>query len=142
MAFFCFAQGILVFLCCIIVLASASDTIPPPNYLDLLSRAHAAKPAYKFRNSTAAEILKAEKLVEDSIARQSLYNIHRVENPIKNSHVSQHSAHSKAFKQKATSALVRPTLNSTVLAAAKLLAERDAAAQHANGTLHRTYPKP
>ncbi|OBT71633.1 hypothetical protein VF21_09708 [Pseudogymnoascus sp. 05NY08] len=143
MASFNFAQGILFLLCCVIVLASASgETVPPPTYLRHQLRALASSPAYKSQNATAGQILKANKLVEESIAQQSLYNTYRVENPIRNSYVSEHSAQAKVFNRNKVSVPVRPTLNSTVLAAAKLLAERDAAAQHRNGTLHKAYRKP
>ena len=64
-------------------------------------------------------------------------------NPRVNKYYSSNSAEAKAYrKKKRETEPAPPTLNGTIRAAAALVAEHNAAAQAANGTLHRSYPKP
>lgn len=134
------ARIFLLFLCCLTVLATSSEEgHAPPTHLRHQIRALASSPTYKSQNATADEIFKANKLIQEAIVQQGIYNTHRVENPLRNSYASRGPTQSKSAK---IAAPVRPTLNITLLNAAKLIAERDAAAQHATETLHKIYNQP
>jgi hypothetical protein len=139
-----FAQSILLisFLCFIGVIASSSEQSPTGTYLKHQLRALQEKPKYKSQNATNGDISKAQKLVAEAIAQQGRYNTYRVDNPIRNSYASRNSVQAKGGKRSKGSRPSPPSFNSTVRAAARLLAERDAAAQHLNGTLHKIYSKP
>lgn len=139
-----FARSILLvfLLCCIGVIASSSEPSPTGTYLKHQLRALQEKPKYRSQNATNGEISKAQKLVAEAIAQQGRYNTYRVDNPIRNSYVSRNSAQAKDGKRSKGSRPSPPSFNSTIRAAARLLAERDAAAQHSNGTLHKIYSKP
>jgi glucan 1,3-beta-glucosidase len=97
---------------------------------------------HKRQNISNFELTQARKLVEEAVAQQNIYNNYRVANPKRNTYVSRHSPEAKSSKNKRENGPVAPTLNATVLAAASRLAEFNAAAQFANGTLHKKYPQP
>jgi glucan 1,3-beta-glucosidase len=97
---------------------------------------------YKRQNVSSFEITEAQKVLNEAVAQQNKYNTYRVENPRRNTYVSRHSSGAKASKRQTSNEPALPTLNATVLAAAKLVAEANAAAQQKNGTLHRKYPQP
>ncbi|OBT68746.1 hypothetical protein VE03_02225 [Pseudogymnoascus sp. 23342-1-I1] len=139
-----FARSILLLFLLYYVGAIASpseDSKPPPTFLKHQLRALQSKPEYKSQNATQNDVIKANKLVADAIAQQGRYNTYRVENPVRNTYISRFSTRAKDEKR-SKSRYPPPLFNSTVLAAARLLAERDAAAQHSNGTLHRAYRNP
>lgn len=97
---------------------------------------------HKRQNISNFELTQAQKIVDEAIAQQNIYNSYRVANPRRNTYVSRHSPEAKSFKNKRDDEPVAPTLNATVLAAASRLAEFHAAAQFKNGTLHRKYSQP
>jgi len=83
---------------------------------------------YKRQNVSSFEITEAQKVLNEAVAQQNKYNTYRVENPRRNTYVSRHSSGAKASKRQTSNEPAPPTLNATVLAAAKLVAEANAAA--------------
>lgn len=96
----------------------------------------------KRQNVSTYDVTQAQKIVAEAVAQQSIYNTHRFDHPKRNTYLSRNSNEAKAAKQKRDVAPIAPTLNATIVAAASLIAEVHAAAQQANGTLHRTYSQP
>ncbi|KAH8816524.1 pectate lyase superfamily protein-domain-containing protein [Xylogone sp. PMI_703] len=90
----------------------------------------------KHDNTPPAAIAEARAVVASAIAEMRATNKARVENPLRNTYVSRHSSSSKR-RTAIPSPLTRP--NTTVAAAAALVAEVDAAAKAKNGTLYRDY---
>jgi glucan 1,3-beta-glucosidase len=97
---------------------------------------------HKGQNATKFEIAQAQKLLNEAVAQQNKYNNYRLENPRRNTYVSRHSNEAAASKKKASNEPSAPVLNATLLAAASLIAESNAAAQLKNGTLHKKYRQP
>lgn len=97
---------------------------------------------HKRQNISNFELTQAQKMVEEAVAQQNIYNSYRVANPRRNTYASRHSPEAKSSKNKRAAEPVAPSLNATVRAAASRLAEFHAAAQSANGTLHKKYPQP
>ncbi|RFU28181.1 hypothetical protein B7463_g8175, partial [Scytalidium lignicola] len=97
---------------------------------------------HKRQNVSTFEIARAQKILNEAVTQQSKYNSYRLENPRRNTYVSRHSKEAKTSKRKTDDEPTAPPLNATVLAAASLIAEVNAAAQLKNGTLHKTYPQP
>ncbi|KAK8044972.1 exo-1-3-beta-D-glucanase [Apiospora rasikravindrae] len=92
---------------------------------------------YKRLNASVptAQITEARRLVDAAVAQQGEYNTWRVSHPRRNKDLQSRSG--KVYGR--DSGPVPPKLNSTLLAAAALLAEHDASLQAANGTLHKVY---
>jgi glucan 1,3-beta-glucosidase len=132
----------------ILTVVGASLTEEPPAYLWHQRRSLENPPIRKRQNVSNYDILQAEKLVADAVAQQSKYNAYRVANPRPNTYKSRHSDEATSTKNKREDEPAPPTLNATLVAAAALLAEHNAAQQLANGTLHQPYnqftqlPKP
>ncbi|KIM96238.1 glycoside hydrolase family 55 protein, partial [Oidiodendron maius Zn] len=129
----------LVFLSYVIAVVSASLTEESPTYLWHQRRSLENPPIAKRQNVSSYDILQAEKLVAEAVAQQAKYNTYRVANPRRNTYLSRPSDESTSTKKKREDEPVQPTLNGTVLAAAALLSERNAAEQLANGTLYKPY---
>ncbi|PYH85075.1 exo-1,3-beta-D-glucanase [Aspergillus uvarum CBS 121591] len=112
-------------------------------------RALANPPRPRSLNVSSSELRQAQKLVEAAVAQQSEYNAWRVANPKRNTYESRHSNATYASTQhKRSDQPAAPMLDARLRAAAALLAERHAAQQLRNGTLHKSYshftrvPKP
>ncbi|GLA11528.1 hypothetical protein AnigIFM62618_005494 [Aspergillus niger] len=121
-------------------LIGASPIADPNFHLWHQRRALANPPRPRSLNTSITELQQAQKLVEAAVAQQSEYNAWRVANPKRNTYQSRHSNTSHSSTQYELSAQpVAPTLDSRLRAAAALLAERHAAQQLRNGTLHKTY---
>lgn len=89
-------------------------------------------------NATDSTLEAAEAIVAAAVIQQGIYNAWRVDNPRRNTYKSRFSANSSTesqSKRKRDEEPVAPHLNATILAAAALIAHRDALAQAANGTL-------
>ena len=132
-------QYFLIFLFYVIAVVSASLTEESPTYLWHQRRSLENTPIAKRHNVSSYDILQAEKLVAEAVAQQAKYNTYRVANPRRNTYLSRPSDESTSTKKKREDEPVQPTLNGTVLAAAALLSERNAAEQLANGTLYKPY---
>jgi len=92
---------------------------------------------------SSSDIAQAQTIVNDAVAAQGVYNAYRVAHPQRNRYISRNSPEARAAKnKKRDDEPAAPTLNATVLAAAALLAEHQAANRYSNGTLHRKYPQP
>jgi glucan 1,3-beta-glucosidase len=128
---------LLIFFFHILNAVSASLTQDHSAYLWHQRQAIESPPLVKRQNVSFSDISQAEKLVADAVAQQSKYNTYRVANPRRNTYQSRHSA--TAAKAKRDDEPTPPTLNTTLIAAAALLAEHTAAQQLANGTLHKPY---
>jgi hypothetical protein len=91
--------------------------------------------AHKHDNTSDSTITAARATVANAIAQQRAINKARVQNPLRNSYTSRHA--SSAKRSVASLPMVLP--DTTVAAAAALLAEVDAAAKFKNGTLYKDY---
>lgn len=123
-------------------LIEASPAADPAFHLWHQRRALAHPPRPRSLNTSSSGLRQAQKLVEAAVAQQSEYNAWRVANPKRNTYQSRHSndAHSSTQHKKYDQP-VAPTLDPRLRAAAALLAERHAAQQLRNGTLHKSYSK-
>ncbi|KAI9645912.1 hypothetical protein NHQ30_005349 [Ciborinia camelliae] len=131
---------------CALAVASTTPKEESPFYLPHQRRGLENPPIQKRQNistynASTYDILQAEKLVAEAVAQQAAYNNYRVTNPRRNTYLSRHSEEAKSAKRKRDdlSEPTPPSLNVTLLAAAALLAERNAAGKLANGTLHKSY---
>jgi hypothetical protein len=97
---------------------------------------------HKRQNVSTVELTEAQKIVTEAVAQQNIYNENRVANPKRNTYLSRHSSEARSANRKRDNEPSPPALNETLLAAASHLAESHAAAQLANGTLHKKYPQP
>lgn len=97
---------------------------------------------YKRHNVSTSDISEARRILNEAVAQQNRYNNYRLKNPRRNTYVSRHSKKAKLANVMAVDEPTAPTLNATVLAAASLIAEINAAAQLRNGTLHKKYQQP
>jgi hypothetical protein len=90
-------------------------------------------------NSTTSEdkIATARKVLAEAMAQQGRYNRYRFAHPRRNSYKPGQRV---PLRKRDSGEPDAPHLNVTVLAASALVAEHDAKAQAANGTLHKTYP--
>ncbi|RDW56742.1 pectin lyase fold factor [Coleophoma cylindrospora] len=120
----------------VLAVVGASLTKDPPTYLWHQRRALKNPPVHKRQNTSSYELQQAQKLVAEAVAQQSEYNTYRVANPRRNTYESRHSA---TAKHKRAGEPAPPTLNTTLLAAAALVAEHHAAQKLSNGTLHNSY---
>lgn len=120
------------------VTCSAIDE--PLTYLQHQRRALAAHTVLPRKNISTHELSEAQRLTADAARQQGIYNAYRFAHPKRNAYTSKNtqSAHGK----RDPSEPLAPTLNSSVIAAAVLIAEHNAALQHANGTLHKMYSQP
>ncbi|KAK4860839.1 hypothetical protein LT330_004570 [Penicillium expansum] len=120
----------------------ASPAADPAFHLWHQRRAIAHPPRPRSLNTSTSDLWQAQKLVEAAVAQQSEYNAWRVANPKRNTYQSRHSNATRSSTQhKRSNQPVAPTLNPRLRAAAALLAERHAAQQLRNGTLHKSYSK-
>jgi glucan 1,3-beta-glucosidase len=125
-----------------VLLAQCSTEQSERVHLKHQLRAVNASHIHKRQNVSNFEISQAQKILDEAFAQQNKYNTYRLENPRRNTYVSRHSNEAKASKRKRDNEPTAPTLSATVLAAASLIAEVNAAAQLQNGTLHNKYPQP
>ncbi|KAK2616718.1 hypothetical protein QQS21_000330 [Conoideocrella luteorostrata] len=90
---------------------------------------------HPFLEGTSRLVLnEAQKLVDEAVRQQSIYNAYRVANPKRNRYVLRHSAPAMASKNKKRSdEPVPPKLDAKLRKAAALVAEHHAAQQKANG---------
>jgi len=130
-----------IFILLAVVLVALASTEEPATYIRHQRRALENRSILK-RNVSTHEISQAQKLVAKAVSQQGEYNAHRFANPRHNTCISRNSDQAKSAKKKRDGEPAAPILNSTVLAAAALLAELDASAQAQNGTLHQIYPQP
>ncbi|KAF2153724.1 glycoside hydrolase family 55 protein [Myriangium duriaei CBS 260.36] len=109
-----------------------------------LRRQNASFPLVQNASATDPVIAAAESILAQAVIQQGLYNTWRVENPLRNTYISRHSpqAPSATRQRKRSGEPVAPHLNNTILAAAAVVAHRDALAQAANGTLNPPLPPP
>ncbi|KAE9377716.1 glycoside hydrolase family 55 protein [Stipitochalara longipes BDJ] len=108
-----------------------------------VSIAHNISIAQNVSSVSTSDIAQAQAIVAEAVRQQGEYNTYRAANPRTNQYYVGNSAEARAYrKQKRATEPAPPTLNPTLRAAAALLAEHNAAAQAANGTLDRVYPKP
>ncbi|GIJ86242.1 hypothetical protein Asppvi_005128 [Aspergillus pseudoviridinutans] len=133
----------------LLCLIAASPVADPPFHLWHQRRALANPPTPRSLNLSSNELQQAQALVEAAVAQQSKYNAWRVANPKRNTYRSRHSDASQPSAQfKRSDQPMAPVLNPRLKAAAAILAERHAAQQLRNGTLHKSYsqftkpPKP
>lgn len=126
----------------LVLLAQCSPEQRERVYLKHQLRALNSPHLHKRQNTSTFELAQARKVLNEAVAQQSQYNRYRLQNPRRNTYVSRHSNEAKAFKSKRDNEPSPPILNTTVLAAARLVAEFNAAAQFANGTLHNSYAQP
>ena len=85
-------------------------------------------------NSTIAA---ARKVLAEAMVQQGIYNKWRFDHPRKNSYSPGQKV---PIRRRDVGEPEAPHLNATILAASALVAEHDAKAQAANGTLLKTYP--
>lgn len=123
----------------LVLIAQCQPENSEPVYLKHQLRSLNSPHLHKRQNISHLELTQAQKIVQEAIAQQNIYNSYRVANPRRNTYVSRHSPKAKSSNNKRDDEPVAPKLNATVLAAASRLAEFDAAAKFANGTLHRKY---
>jgi hypothetical protein len=97
---------------------------------------------HKRQNVSTVELTEAQKIVTEAVAQQNIYNENRVANPKRNTYLSRPSSEARSANRKRDNEPSPPALNATLLAAASHLAESHAAAQLANGALHKKYPQP
>ncbi|KAK8070234.1 LysM domain-containingprotein [Apiospora phragmitis] len=95
------------------------------------------------KNVSSRDLQDAQRLVDEAVAAQGRYNSWRLDHPKRNTYVSRHShkAHEIRTRKRDNEPAV-PRLDSSLLTAAAVLAEHHAHQQQANGTLHKSYPKP
>lgn len=128
-----------------LVFAGATDE--PPTYLRHQRRA-LEKSHHHYRRSnitSTTNVTEAQRIVDAAVAQQGEYNAWRVQNPRRNNYYASNlpkpdSVNAESRKRD-SSEPSPPVLNSTVRAAAALLAEHDANEQASNGTLHKIYRK-
>lgn len=92
----------------------------------------------KNNNISDAQVSEAQKLVDESMSRWVLTYKKYVDNPRRNTYKFSTSRPSSRVQRSSDSP---PAVDSTVAAAAALLAELDAAAKSKNGTLYTDYSK-
>ncbi|RDW60710.1 hypothetical protein BP6252_12093 [Coleophoma cylindrospora] len=124
----------------LVAFVSASSSELPPTYLRHQRRALEKSHLHKRQNVSSTAITEAQKLVDAAVKQQGEYNTYRVANPRTNNYYAK--TEQAARKGKRENEPSPPTIDSSVRAAAALLAEHTAAAQAANGTLHRIYKQP
>ena len=130
---------VLFFILSFVAVSASSSDLPPtylPHQLRALERSH----LIKRQNVSSSALNEAQKLVAAAVAQQGEYNAYRVANPRRNNYYSKQER--SARRGKRSNEPSAPILNSTIRAAAALLAEHTAAAKALNGTLHRKYDQP
>ncbi|EON98175.1 hypothetical protein UCRPA7_6324 [Phaeoacremonium minimum UCRPA7] len=150
--------ALLVILRVVFVVAEPSLSSPEPGtYLRHQRRALEKKPRYIQSNVTVSSnvtgtanvsysaLADAQKLVDAMLAQQSIYNTYRVEFPRRNNYYADNlpkpgSVHKKTRRRDEEP--VPPVLNSTIRAAAAMLAEHHAQQLAANASLHKIYQQP
>ena len=140
-----FPQRALIYAFLLFLLVVAGTCSPPetePVHLPHQLRALNTPLIHKRQNISTHDITQAQKILAEAVAQQSIYNTYRFDHPKRNTYLSRNSNEAKTAKKKRDVAPIAPALDATVMAAASLIAEADAAAQHANGTLHRKYNQP
>jgi glucan 1,3-beta-glucosidase len=93
-------------------------------------------------NVSSSALADAQKLIDDMVTQQGVYNAYRVKNPRRNNYYAGDLPKPNSVQKKVRrrdDEPAPPTLNSTITAAAALLAEHHANQQASNGTLHRIY---
>jgi hypothetical protein len=87
--------------------------------------------------SANGTIAAARKVLAEAMVQQGIYNQWRFDHPRKNSY---RPGQKVPLRRRDLGEPEAPHLNATVLAASALIAEHDAKAQAANGTLQKSYP--
>ncbi|UKZ56764.1 hypothetical protein TrVGV298_010605 [Trichoderma virens] len=131
---------VFIYVMAVLGKASLVDT-EQPVYFQHQRRALANPPipASSQRLQNASSVNAAENLVTAAIVKQGAYNKHRVANPRRNAYKSKTSSSAAHLIELDAQGPAAPNLTDELRAAAALLAERDAAEQLANGTLHKSY---